>query len=216
MEAKLTPISATHPTPNAGPDAPDNTMIELRSRESSGDSITVLFTWDVQPGQEAAFEQWAHRMTTAASQAEGHRGATWLRPAPGRSEYVTIVHFRDNATFQAWRASATRAALVEEAQAFTTERSAQATGVEPWFTLPGKRALSAPPKWKMFLVTCLGVYPLSLLFALTLLPWMAHVPLALRTVVTTALLAGLLTWLVMPRLTQWLRAWLYPAPKLPA
>ena len=190
-------------------------LIELRLGDGGATALTndatltIVFSWDVLPGHEAEFEGWAHELTVAASAVPGHLSATWLRPAPGRQEYLTIVRFRDDASFHAWYTSPTRAALLARVGAFTAERKAKATGLETWFTLPGKAASAPPPRWKMFLVTSLAVYPISLLFALTLTPWMHAAPAALRTLVTTVLLVSALTWLVMPRLTQALCGWLY-------
>ena len=43
------------------------------------------------------------------------------------------------------------------------------SGLETWFTLPGQRAIVPPPRWKMALVTVLGVWPASMF-----VPWLLH------------------------------------------
>jgi antibiotic biosynthesis monooxygenase (ABM) superfamily enzyme len=65
----------------------------------------------------------------------------------------------------------------------------------------------APPKWKMFLVVSVGLYPLVALTAVFIAP-----PLLPRLVVTTLLNVALMAWVVMPPLTWVLRAWLTAAP----
>jgi antibiotic biosynthesis monooxygenase (ABM) superfamily enzyme len=69
----------------------------------------------------------------------------------------------------------------------------------------------APPKWKMFLVVSLGLYPLVALTAVFVGPMLGFVPLLPRLVLTTLLNVALMTWAVMPLLTWVLRRWLTAA-----
>lgn len=59
-------------------------------------------------------------------------------------------------------------------------------------------------------VTWLGIYPTVLLLFVTVAPWLADWPLPLRTAVLTVLVVLLMTWIVAPALTRWLRPWLQP------
>jgi uncharacterized protein len=71
--------------------------------------------------------------------------------------------------------------------------------------------LIVPPRYKVALLTWAGAYALiTLIFAL-LGPAMAAWPLALRTLVVSATMVVVLTWLVMPRLTRLFRTWLSPS-----
>jgi antibiotic biosynthesis monooxygenase (ABM) superfamily enzyme len=71
-----------------------------------------------------------------------------------------------------------------------------------------KGALTAPPKYKLALVTWTGAYAIITLTLALLGSTMAHWPLALRTLVLSAVMVATLTWLVMPGLTRLLRRWL--------
>jgi uncharacterized protein len=87
----------------------------------------------------------------------------------------------------------------------------QVSGLGHWFAaLTGPRQ-SPPPRWKVAVVTWLGicptVYALFLLLGELLAPW----PLLPRVMLLTALVVITMTWLVAPQLTKWLKPWLYPA-----
>ena len=61
----------------------------------------------------------------------------------------------------------------------------------------------------MALVTLLAIVPLVLVMNVLVLPLMDGWPLVLRTLVFSVTLTGLMTWVVMPRLTRLLRRFLY-------
>lgn len=58
----------------------------LQAREA----VTVVFTWQVTPGKEAEFEQWAHGIEQAAAASPGQRGVTWLRPEDDSGRYHAV------------------------------------------------------------------------------------------------------------------------------
>ena len=51
--------------------------------------------------------------------------------------------------------------LIEEANKCSTRYYERATGLETWFTLPYLKAIVAPPKWKMAIVTFIAAYGIS-------------------------------------------------------
>jgi antibiotic biosynthesis monooxygenase (ABM) superfamily enzyme len=61
----------------------------------------------------------------------------------------------------------------------------------------------------MALVTLLAIVPLVLLMNLLVLPHIAGWPLVLRTLLFSGTLTGLMTWVVMPRITRLFRRFLY-------
>ena len=85
----------------------------------------------------------------------------------------------------------------------------QLHGLEAWFRSPH----NPPPRWKMAVATLLGVYPVSLLIGVLLSPTLRKLPLVLNLFVVSAIIVGLLTWVVMPLVTRLLHAWLNPQPQ---
>jgi antibiotic biosynthesis monooxygenase (ABM) superfamily enzyme len=64
----------------------------------------------------------------------------------------------------------------------------------------------------MATATLLGVYPVSVLIGIVLSPTLKQLPLALNLFVVSAIIVGLLTWVVMPFVTRLLHGWLNPQP----
>jgi len=88
----------------------------------------------------------------------------------------------------------------------------QLTGLETWFKLPGANVptMKPPPRWKMWLVSLMAVYPLVLAFQALVVPRVAGLPLPLRALMFPLVLLTLMTFVVMPVVTRLLRRWLGP------
>src|SRR5918992_4936613 len=67
---------------------------------------------------------------------------------------------------------------------------------------------TAPPRYKLALITWAGAYALITVILWLLGPAMAGWPLMLRTLLISVLMAGALTWVVLPALTRLFRGWL--------
>jgi antibiotic biosynthesis monooxygenase (ABM) superfamily enzyme len=61
----------------------------------------------------------------------------------------------------------------------------------------------------MFLVTLTAIVPLVLVMNLTIQPLLSDWPLIARVLVFSGTLTGLMTWVVMPRMTMAFRRFLY-------
>ena len=177
--------------------------------------VTVLFSRRVKRGREADFEAWAHDVSAVARQFPGHLGASVLR-VPGSREYHILYTFADHRSMRAWLDSAERRRwLARVSGLIEADRGLQkVTGLETWFKLPGSNAptMTPPPRWKMWLVSLVAVYPLVLLFQGLLVPRMAGMPLPLRALAFPLVLLTLMTYLVMPVVTRLLHRWLGPRP----
>ena len=66
----------------------------------------------------------------------------------------------------------------------------------------------APPRFKMALLTWAAAFPLLTALNVLFGPQLAALPLPVRTLLLTGLLVGLLTYVIMPRLTRWCADWL--------
>ena len=75
---------------------------------------------------------------------------------------------------------------------------------------------AAPPRYKLAVLSWAGAYALITLILWLLGPAMAGWPLMLRTLLISVLMAGALTWVVLPALTRLFRAWLLAATPAPA
>ncbi|NDJ25563.1 hypothetical protein GS682_28905 [Nostoc sp. B(2019)] len=66
-----------------------------------------------------------------------------------------------------------------------------------------------PPRYKMFLLTWLAIYPLITGIYLLFGNLLSGLPLLLRTLLLTGVLVYLMTYLVMPKLTKIFHKWLF-------
>lgn len=178
--------------------------------------VSVLFTWKVTAGREADFERWLDEVNQASARFPGHQGVTWLRPAAGTpasdQRYHAVLRFRNGRDLSRWLTSPEREVAVRHLGGIAVEAEPRetTTGMETWFSLPGRPVLP-PPRWKMAVVSFLGVYPCVLLFQLLGAQHLNElpVPLILRAAILPLMLAPLLTYLVMPWLSRTLRGFLY-------
>lgn len=66
-----------------------------------------------------------------------------------------------------------------------------------------------PPRYKMFLLTWMAIYPLITGIFLLFGSWLNALPLLLRTLLLTGLLVYLMTYFVMPKLMNVFHEWLH-------
>ncbi|MFI9557557.1 antibiotic biosynthesis monooxygenase [Nonomuraea endophytica] len=172
--------------------------------------MTLVFTWQVLPGREVAFEQWLAGVNAMAKQFTGHLGVMWLRPNKEDGQYHAILRFADAGSLERWLASDERGAWVERLDGIAHEAAPRmsSTGMEGWFSLPG-RIVSPPRRWKMALTSFAAVYPCVLLFQWLVAGRLTELPLPLRALVLPVIMAPLLTYALMPWLSRVLRRWLY-------
>ena len=180
---------------------------------SAPEPITVSVTRTVKPGCEADFERALHEFVQRSLNLPGQLGVHIMRPAPGSDsrEYGIIRKFADREALSAFRTSPDYLEWNQLAVDLTegTGRSAELTGLESWFTLPGK-TLQPLPKWKMAVVTFLAVFPVATVLNLTLAPMIRSWHFLFAGAVFNACIVALLTWLVMPLMTRLLHGWLHP------
>jgi hypothetical protein len=181
---------------------------------ASTDPVTAVFSRQVRPGREAEFEDWAHGVIGASTRWPGHLGASVLHE-PGSPWYHVVYKFTDRDRFRAWAESEERSRWLGRVEPLTEDQDhqlQQTTGLETWFDLPGQDAAPRrpPPRWKMWLVSLVAVYPLVVLFQWVLAPRVEGWPLAAKAAVFPLVLLTLMTFGVMPLVTRALRPWLGP------
>jgi antibiotic biosynthesis monooxygenase (ABM) superfamily enzyme len=71
--------------------------------------------------------------------------------------------------------------------------------LEYWFETDGSKA---PPRWKMAIITVLGVWPVSILVSSALSPLIGGLPPVLQALMVSIGIVCLLTWIIMPVLVK--------------
>jgi antibiotic biosynthesis monooxygenase (ABM) superfamily enzyme len=180
-----------------------------RSASNASEPVTVTIARRVAPGREAEFEQWAEELTRAAAAFPGFLGFGLLRPTHVGDDWHAVFRFDSAENLHRWEQSPIRAKLLADVEEFVRITGVQkVSGLETWFNLPGRTA-PAPPRWKMFLVSGVAIYTVSLLLNLVADLVIGPLPLPLRLAPVSFGTTALITWLVMPRLARLLAGWLY-------
>ncbi|MBI3869172.1 MAG: antibiotic biosynthesis monooxygenase [Verrucomicrobia bacterium] len=175
--------------------------------------IHIAISRRVRPGCEAEFQAALREFFRVSFAHSGVWGASMLTPPPGSDsrEYGILRTFAGETERDAFYESPMFKAWEERARTLTEGEPVyrQLHGLEAWFRAPR----NPPPRWKMAVATLLGVYPVSLLIGVVLSPALRQLPLALNLFVVSAIIVGLLTWVVMPLVARLLHGWLNPQPQ---
>ena len=164
-------------------------------------SVTVTIARRVKPECKDDFEAFLTGVTNACGQFSGYLGSNVFRPVNADDpEYRIIFKFDRLSNLRHWEASAEREHWFAIAEPLTVSppQIQVLTGLETWFTLPGKPAIAPPPRHKMALVTWLAVFPLITMISAVFQQLLGMLPLVLRVAVVTAIAVPTMTYLLMP------------------
>lgn len=177
----------------------------------SEQAVTVLISRNVRAGSEADFERTTRSLMQVAASFRGFLGAQLVHPGEDPDIEDTMYHvvlaFDTQAHLDAWQTSPERRHGLTAAAPFIqgTPSVKPMSGLGLWF----RTSQPNPPRWKVAVVTWLGICPtVYLLFWLTgdlLQAW----DLLPRTIILTAAVVVVMTWAIAPQLTRFLRPWLF-------
>ncbi len=176
--------------------------------------VTVLVARRVRRGRTREFERLMVGMQ-AAAMFPGHMGGFLIPPEQAEQGcYRVLFAFDTDAHLQDWTQGRERQRWLRRIADVTHGDATMRvlSGLETWFALPAARTRLPPARWKMAIVTWMGIFPLVLLTSHTIAPvlgsWI-H-PLLVSTL-STGLITVAMTWVVMPALVPLFGNWLYPA-----
>lgn len=177
------------------------------------ESVTAVIRHRVRAEAMVEYEHWLQRIVPIAQRFPGHRGVDVIRPAPGSSLYTVTIRFDSLAHAEDWFESSARQTLLAELMPLLAqeEQRETLTGLEFWFhPEPGQKPAK---RYKQFLLTVSVIFPLTLLVPMPLhwlalrWPWLGNT--VLQHLLVAAVIVGLMTYVLMPRLTRWVARWLY-------
>lgn len=188
-------------------------MQSSENATQSSSPVTVVISRRVKEGCEDAFEQLSAKMTEAAAPFPGYMGTNLFRPtSPTDPEYRIIFKFHSQSDLENWQNSSERAQWLKGIECLleTPSKVEVTSGLVTWFSLPGQNPVQPPPKYKMTIVSWLALCP-----TVTLIFWLfgdvlAALPLVLRTMLITAVVMLLMSYVLMPRFSKWFAFWLFP------
>ena len=174
----------------------------------TGGPVTTIVTWEIQEGKEKQFETWRHEIEAAATTFPGHLGVNLIVPNNRSREYTVIFRFDTYEHLRAWQESDIRRDFLKRAKLFQTTNPTYKTesSLAYWFFNP--KMPVPPPKWKMSIVTVLGVWPLSKLVPIVLGPIIKNMNPIISSFFVSVCIVSLLSWVVMPILGKIFHPWL--------
>jgi antibiotic biosynthesis monooxygenase (ABM) superfamily enzyme len=127
-------------------------------------------------------------------------------------QFVTVLHFSTYEKVGEWEGSDVRKDLRAEVARLEEGKASfrEVTGFEYWFSLPRIAATRPPARYKMMLVTVLGLYMLSVTYTYTINVWLKSLPDHLGIIIRILVLVLVMTYAVMPLLSRLFARWLYP------
>lgn len=170
-------------------------------------SVTAVSSFPVRLGEEARFRAHYQRLTSIVSRFDGFIRSE-LIPAVSEVQHESIVvfSFRSRATLDTWLRAKERNAILAEMRPLLTGDNTMnvVAGFGGWFNPPNR----SPKIWKQAALVLLALYPTSLL-----LSWLRGVALpglsfAVAVLVVNIVGVSLLSWILMPPLTQRFNRWL--------
>lgn len=180
---------------------------QVLATPSPSTSVTAVASFSVRPGLEAQFAEHYQRLLDIVAPFEGFIRCELLPARPGvQPETHIVFSFASRKTLDRWFESAERRKILADFDALLDGPSTRnvVAGFGGWFEPP----VRAPKTWKQAFLVLLALYPTSLLLGWlrgTILPGLPFAPAVL--VVNIAGVA-VLSWILLPPLTERYKRWL--------
>lgn len=162
------------------------------------------------PGCGPAYEALVRAMFEDARRFPGYLAAELIPPESPAGEYQIIQRFATEADLERWNGSPERMAwharLAQVAEGDPEYRLLH--GLDAWFGVAAVPVARPPARWRMTVVSWLGIFPTVALLLTFVAPLLAPLPSLPRIAVLTAMVAVLMSYVIMPRLTRLMGWWL--------
>jgi uncharacterized protein len=175
--------------------------------------VSVVVTRDIKRKCVPQYETWLHDLGTEAHRMDPGMRMTVIKPGGSRDRrYVVVLTFTDHDAMEKWESSDVRKSFKERLKPMEhgSPSFSEVTGFEYWFSLPRTAATRPPARYKMALVTVIGLYLLSLTYTYTLNHWLEPLPDHAELVIRLVIVVAVMTFVLMPLLTRLFARWLYP------
>jgi antibiotic biosynthesis monooxygenase (ABM) superfamily enzyme len=176
---------------------------------------SVVITHRVSEASRAQYEQWLKAIGSLCKASKGLLDHHIIRPIPGLSDtYSIFMRYDTEHHLKQWMESEDRKRLIAEVQGLLIGNDTYhiKSGLDFWFVKEGEKS-RVPVRWKQFLITWSAIYPLVIGVPMVLIPLLRWLRIpehhATDMLLVTATLVFLMVYVVMPRYTRLVRAWLF-------
>ena len=162
------------------------------------------------PGCEPEYEALVGGMLQDAGKVTGFISGQLIPPEGRGGLYQTIMQFESDQAVEVWNRSDDRRTWHQliDAVADDEPEYQHLTGLEAWFARPSIGGRKPPARWKMAIVTWVGIYAIVMLLQVLLPPLITDWNFFLRNALFTIFVTLLATYVVMPQLVKVFRRWL--------
>lgn len=176
----------------------------------SEDAVFRLVRRRVKPGCVPAYEALVRAMFEEAKRFPGYLSAELIPPETPGGEYQIIQRFATTDDLARWNASAERLSWLEKLAPVAEGEPEYRLlhGLDAWFAPAALPVAKAPARWRLTMVSWLGIYPTVAILLIFVAPYLEFLPVLLRIAVITGMVAMLMAYVIMPRLTRWLGPWI--------
>ena len=189
-----------------------------KTEQSQSDTVTVVVHRRIKEGREEEFQAAMQEFTRFALGFPGHRGMQLMRLVAGGRDYTVVAQFASKEVRRAFTSTPEYATWQRRLGELTEgdPRIDELSGLEGWFASDDTPGLPNPGKLKMAVATFIGVFPVSTIIGLFIIPYLQVLPWPLVDAIVSAIIVILLTWVVMPIVTRLLHRWLFPEAQIVA
>src|SRR6266436_4572431 len=184
-------------------------LLLLASDDHAEPPVAMVFTHRVAREKVEDYLAWRRKAIAEQAHYPGYLATEFYEPHDKRDEWVDIVRYDSPAHLISWMQSKERLALLKEIDPIVESMHAhRVTGLEGWFALNrGPNAMvRVPPPWKQAMSVLFALYPTVMVLSF-LTPLWRRLPFPEQMLIGNTLSVASLTWLVMPRVSQFLNFW---------
>lgn len=187
---------------------PPRTLI-LASDDSAEPPVAMVFTHRVAKEKVEDYLAWRRKTIAAQAHYPGYLATEFFEPHGIQDEWVDVVRYGSLKDLNDWMESKERMELLEELKPIVESTHAhRVTGLEGWFSVNrADQTSSGPPPWKQMLSVLFALYPTVMLLNF-LNPLERNLSFPVQMLIGNILSCILLTWVVMPAVSRFLRFWL--------
>jgi uncharacterized protein len=143
---------------------------------------------------------------------EGYLSTDVIRPVGNHTTFTVIIRFGNVEALQTWMESDVRREFLHRIEHALEkgDRYVVQTGLDFWFTPPTSKP---PVPWKQFVLTLSAIFPLTVIVPALLSPllgaWQGLPAMLIGKLLVATCIVGLMVYVIMPRYTRMVAAWLY-------
>ncbi len=172
------------------------------------DPVTVVSSARIRPGGEEAYRELHRQITDRIRQFDGFLRTQMFEPVEGvQGDTVVVYAFDSREHLDRWFESPERRTILEQMDPLLEgDRTMNVLGgFAGWFGASGARG---PKRWKQAAVVLLALFPVVLVLTVVRQALAPDVPLVLAVLFSNVISVAILSWVVMPFLTDRLDSWL--------